>query len=178
MTLQREGCKSSRWAGIVSAFPAKHEELALMLGAEQPGREIKSLSWLWENRGQLEHKRDAKLISKLISKKQNEKCWVMLQRRWSSLSMHLQCMTIMRSLVQDKCTKENGGLVGSWKRLNIVEILVAEVFSKDSFATQHHYLLTSVKAYLPCMISLVLLEYTGLGLANGNHYRNLRGLNK
>lgn len=59
-----------------------------------------------------------------------------------------------------------------------MEILVAEVFSKDSFATQHHYLLTSVKAYLPCMISLVLLEYTGLGLANGNHYRNLRGLNK
>lgn len=42
--------------------------------------------------------------------------------------------------------------------MNIVEILVAEVFSKDSFATQHHYLLTSVKAYLPCMISLVLLE--------------------
>lgn len=30
----------------MSAFPAKHEELALMLGAEQPGREIKTLSWL------------------------------------------------------------------------------------------------------------------------------------
>lgn len=61
---------------------------------------------------------------------------------------------------------------------------MAEVFSKDPFSTQlHSSVLTSrllhrysLSQTLPDVTSLMLLEYTGISLASGNHYRDLRSL--
>lgn len=57
----------------------------------------------------------------LISKKQSEKCYVVPDEKWSSLSMCLQCMTIMRSFVQDKLKRENEWLLGYRRELKEIE---------------------------------------------------------
>lgn len=57
----------------------------------------------------------------LTSKKQSERCYVVPEARWSSLSMCLQCMTIMRSLVQDKLKRENKWLLGYRRELTEIE---------------------------------------------------------
>lgn len=116
------GYKSSKWANNTVCISSETcEELVVQIvGAKEPGREITDLPWLWDK--QVRSVRVLKTHSlQLTSKKQSEKCYVVPEARWSSLSMCLQCMTIMRSLVQDKLKRENKWLLGYRRELTEIE---------------------------------------------------------
>lgn len=56
----------------------------------------------------------------LISKKQSEKCHI-APEEWTSLGRCLQCLTVMRSLVQDKLKMDKEWLLGYRKELKETE---------------------------------------------------------